>query len=219
MRIPLALVGLTLLAACGSGQTDKEDADGTGNMTVELPAGPVPDATPTAAPANDSAQNDADGEANGRALLPTGWGPLRIGMSKAAVTDALGPDVNPGDANGPDPDQCEIYRPEGAPVGMMVMLIDGRLARITLSRGSDVKTSAGIGVGATAAAVRAAYGARVKSSPHAYLDSPGEYLTLWSTGGPQSPSGRGIRFEIDRDGQVQFIHAGGPAIEYVEGCA
>jgi hypothetical protein len=35
----------------------------------------------------------------------------------------------------------------------------------------------------------------------------------------QDASARGIVYEIDGTGKVGAIHAGGPSIQYVEGCA
>ena len=34
-----------------------------------------------------------------------------------------------------------------------------------------------------------------------------------------APNARGIVYEIGSDGNVATIHAGGPAIRYVEGCS
>jgi hypothetical protein len=54
--------------------------------------------------------------------------------------------------------------------------------------------------------------------------TPAAYLIAWN-GGPRSESyvedqaARGISYEVGSDGRVQAIHAGGPSIQYVEGCA
>jgi hypothetical protein len=69
-------------------------------------------------------------------------------------------------------------------------------------------------MGATAAAVRRAYGKGLKAEPHYYEDRPAEYLTFWTV-----PRKRGVRFETDSKRRVQTIHAGTAAIELVEGCA
>ncbi|WNO53828.1 hypothetical protein [Stakelama saccharophila] len=220
MRLfPIALI-LTL-AACSSEPAQQNRTQPAGEPVENA-------ATPAATPveANRAAAQPA-GEADvpdARALTANGWGPLKIGMTKAEVTKALGGDADPGAANGPDPETCEQYRPERAPDGMMVMLEAGRLTRITLDSDSDIETARGIGVGDTAAAVRAAYGTALTASPHKYVEQPGEYLTLWINGAGdgayvESPYARGIRFEIGKDGKVQSIHAGGPSIQYVEGCA
>jgi len=56
------------------------------------------------------------------ALTATGWGPLRIGMTMAEITTALGPDANPNAVGGPDPESCNQFRPERAPEGMLLMV-------------------------------------------------------------------------------------------------
>ena len=46
------------------------------------------------------------------------------------------------------------------------------------------------------------------------MDAPAEHLTAWA-----SPGQRGVRYVVGQDGRVEEIHAGGPAIQYVEGCS
>lgn len=170
-----------------------------------------------------SPQQQAPVDAN--ALTADGWGPLRIGMTRDEVTAALGPDANPGAVGGPDPDSCDLYRPERAPDGMLVMVENGMLTRITLMRQSEIKTDRGFGLGDAAAAIKAAYGAEAVVAPHRYQDPPAEYITAWRNLRPaaneyvQDQSARGVAFEINGEGVVAFIHAGGPSIQYVEGCS
>lgn len=157
------------------------------------------------------------------ALTPEGWGPLRIGMSRAEVEAAVGPP----DAEGGwiEPEECDEFRPARAPEGLYVMILEGRLARISV-RGAGVATERGIAPGAPADAVRRAYGERLLASPHEYLAPDGEYLTIWADGRRVAPDAyvedeeaRGLRFEMGLDRRVEVIHAGGPSIQYVEGCA
>ena len=143
-------------------------------------------------------------------------------MTRAEVTQALGDDANPGAVGGADPEQCDQYHPARAPQGLMVMLEKGVLTRITLMREATVKTDLGLGLGATAAQVKAAAPGGVVS-PHKYEAAPAEYVTVWSPPRQddyvQDPAARGVRYEIAADGKVAQIHAGGPSIQYVEGCA
>ena len=87
-----------------------------------------------------------------------------------------------------------------------------------------MKTDKGFGLGDTPDAVKTAYGADAKATPHKYQDKPAEYITWWQ-GGPRAEpyveddAARGIVYEIDGTGKVGAIHAGGPSIQYVEGCA
>lgn len=201
---------LTLLAACGPAEQSAEptpEPQVAADRPVEAPA-PEPPAPP-------SQQTPA--------LTAEGWGSLRIGMSLAEVTAAAGPDSDPAAVGGPDPQSCDIFRPAHAPEGLRVMIEDGRLARISLSAPTPVKTDRGLGPGDAAAAVKTAYGSSLKAIPHEYEEAPAEYLTAWARGSggrPESetPDARGIRYVVDRDGRVSAIHAGGPGIQYVEGC-
>ncbi len=150
-------------------------------------------------------------------LTPDGWGEMRIGMSLDELTRVAGPDANPHLVGGPEPEFCDEFRPERAPAGMIVMIERGELTRISLGAGSEVRTEGGIGVGASAGSVREAYGDLAVASPHKYIYAPAEYLkVIGQASGGQEP--RGIVYEVGNDGRVSRIHAGGPSIEYVEGC-
>ncbi len=159
------------------------------------------------------------------ALTANGWGPLRIGMSMADITAALGPDANPSAVGGPDPATCNQFRPERAPDGMLLMVENGVLTRISLIRENTLRTDRGFGLGDTAAAVKAAYGADAVVTPHKYIGLPAEYIAVWTNLRPapsdyvQDANARGIVYETDAEGIVRSIHAGGPSIQYVEGCA
>ena len=152
-------------------------------------------------------------------LAATGYGPLRIGMTRAEVENALGADSNPGAVGGPEPASCDVFHPARAPEGLIVMVEEGRLSRITLMPGSTVKTADGLGLGSTGAQVKAAHADAVVE-PHKYVEGA-EYITVW-TGGRSTngddPASRGIRFETDAAGVVTTIHAGGPSIQLVESC-
>lgn len=151
-------------------------------------------------------------------LSADGWGPLRIGMTRAEVVAAAGEDANPEAVGGPEPEQCDEFRPRDAPAGMRVMLEQGRLTRISVAREAEVRTPEGFGVGSAAEEIRAAYGSRAESTPHKYLAAPAEYVTVWTRGGPEAPDARGIVYETGLDGRVAQVHAGSRSIQYVEGC-
>jgi hypothetical protein len=164
--------------------------------------------TPSVPSAEDSAE---------AMLHVDGWGPLRIGMTRAEVVTALGEDANPAAVGGPDPARCDEFRPRRAPLGMLVMIERGLLTRITLTPRANVRTDAGIGIGDSAAVVEIAYGQRLTSTPHQYLASPARYLIAWQ-GPPTSEARRGIAYEIGVGERVSRIHAGARSITYVEGC-
>lgn len=181
----------------------------------------------TSAPTTDANGSDQDPAAPDTATLavltPEGWGPLRIGMSRVEVTAAVGDAGHPDGSGMPDPEMCDEFPPERAPAGFYVMIEEDVLTRISIGEGTDIETAEGLSIGGTADAVRAAYGDQLESEPHHYIGLPGEYLTVWTVGessenGMSDENARGIRYETDMDGRIQSIHAGGPSIQYVEGC-
>jgi hypothetical protein len=150
-------------------------------------------------------------------LTPDGWGPLRIGMSKAEVVLAAGGDSNPAAVGGPDPERCDEFHPSKAPAGILVMVESGVLTRISVSRNSEIRTPEGLRVGASAARVLEVYGPRARVDPHKYWPDPAKYITAWREAPPETDR-RGIRFEVDSAGAVVHMRAGTRSIEYVEGC-
>lgn len=194
-----ALLALAV-AACGE-PAPQPPVNAPATAGPQQPAQPAPTAT------------------DPQALTAEGWGPLRIGMTRDEITAALGPDANPGAVGGADPAQCDQYRPQRAPDGMLLMVEGGRLTRISLTRDSQVKTDRGLGLGATPPEVVSAYGAAIRSEPHKYEGPPANYLTVWTHGDGADPASRGIRYEVTGSGKVMLIHAGGPSITYVEGCS
>lgn len=211
--VTFGLLGLAFaFGGCGgleSAAPVGENVQANGAGAAAAPAASTPLAEPKPAAAD--------------VLTPEGFGPLRIGMSRAEVVQAMGEDSNPEAVGGPDPESCDEFRPARAPKGMLVMIEKGRLTRISLGQGATTRTDRGIGIGATADAVRAAYGPGTTiTQPHKYAPPPGEYITYWA-GGPrkgyvQDPAARGIVHSIEQTRRVGQIHAGGPSVQYVEGC-
>lgn len=179
-----------------------------------------PEQAPAAAEAPAPAAVPAPSAASAEVLTADGIGPIRVGQTIAEVTTAWGaPAQALTDENG-----CNVFHPARAPQGVLVMTEEGRVSRVTLSRDATVTTDKGLKLGATAAEVKAAYGAAAQSSPHKYQDAPAEYIAVW-TGGPRTepyvddPTARGLVYEIGSDGKVSAIHGGGPSIQYVESCS
>lgn len=198
------------LAACG-GERTNVGADSSSSETT-LSDAPVD----TTAPATAAARRDAP--APGPNLLtPDGWGPLRIGMSRAEVVAAAGEDANPHAVGGAEPEQCDEFRPHDAPAGLLVMIERGVLTRISVSRNSEIRTPEGFSVGDPAASVIAAYGSRAQVALHKYSAAPAKYITVWQFTSTRE-NRRGIRYEVATDDKVAHLRAGGPSIEYVEGC-
>jgi hypothetical protein len=199
------LVSLVLLASCAA-----EPRPGAPEAT------PSAQASDSVAPSPPTQASDSPAVQPGPALLtPDGWGPLRIGMSRAEVVAAAGEDADPDAVGGPDPATCDEFRPRDAPAGVLVMIERGTLTRISVSRTAEISTPEGLGVGDSGAAVEAAYGDRARVEPHQYWEAPGRYVTVWR----ESADGRrGIRYEIDTGDRVVHVRGGGVSIEYVEGC-
>jgi hypothetical protein len=148
-------------------------------------------------------------------LTPDGFGPLKIGMTRSQVEAIMGKDASPGSVGGPDPAQCDQFHPRRAPPGLLVMLEQGRLTRISIARNRGLRSADGIGVGFRRTAVLAKLGKAAQLSPHQYEPRPAVYIDHWRG---KAGTSRGIRYEIGKNGQVAMIHAGGPSIRYVEGC-
>ncbi|HEY0326452.1 MAG TPA: hypothetical protein VGC46_10845 [Allosphingosinicella sp.] len=207
------LVACGLLLLCASGRAvpdDRSEAPAAKSTSVTGPN--------EAAPAHSDAPETW-------VLTSEGLGPLRIGMTLAEIAAAAGPDSDPEAVGGPEPESCDQFRPERAPDGVIVMVQDGRLTRISLGEGSRIATDRGIRVGDPAARVRAAYGSSLTEMPHEYIEAPAAYFTHWDGnvrpgegGYVEDPAARGIRYETDERKRVTLIHGGGTSIQYVEGC-
>ena len=156
-------------------------------------------------------------------LTSEGLGALKVGMTLAEVTAAVGPDASPGAVGGADPLACDEFRPERSPDGVLVMIEQGVLTRVSLIRSATIKTDRGFGIGSQGAAIKAAYGGGVVVQPAKYEPAPAEDLFVWSHNGSTSyvtdATARGVRYEIGTDGLVKAVRAGGPSIQLVEGCS
>lgn len=138
-------------------------------------------------------------------------------MTRSEVVAASGEDAHPEAVGGPDPASCDEFRPDRAPDGLLVMIRDGRLTRISITEGAGIVAGEGIAVGDSVSAVLEAYGSEAISSPHRFHAAPARYLTVWQVR-PPSPSARGIVYEITGTERVLRILAGDASIEFPEGC-
>ncbi len=205
IRWSVSLAVATLcLNSCGE---PEPQADMPAPSATAAPISPEPQDEPVA-PSDSLTRNT---------ISENGWGPLEIGMTRAEVVAAAGEDANPDAVGGPEPEVCDQFRPEQAPEGLLVMVEDDRLTRVTISSGTAITTERGFGVGDLAAPIKEAYGADAVVSPHKYSPAPAEYITVWKTA-PDAPEARGIVYEVGTDGRVGHIHAGSSSIQYVEGC-
>ena len=147
-------------------------------------------------------------------ISPDGFGAIHIGVSLAEARANLGAALSQMEA-ADNPESCATaaYTTDD---GQQLLLMFERSRVTSLYAGGaapSVRTPEGLGVGSTAAEVRAAYPAALEE-PAKYDDPPAHNLIIW-----RAPNESGLRFEIGSDGKVTAIHAGGPSILYVEGCA
>ena len=160
-------------------------------------------AGPVAGPA--SAANGAS-DAQGKVLGLSGLGELKIGdaLPVGATWTLPGEQAEAG---------CRAARSPAYP-GVYAIVEGGKVRRITVGQGSDVKLVEGIGVGASEAEARKWF-TGFRSEPHKYEDQPAKYLTAPNA----SNSNSALRFEIGSDGKVRLMHVGQmPQLAYVEGC-
>lgn len=203
---------VTVTCSCDRGDSSTADTPAVG-ATPGTGAADSANRTDTAgAPAQDAPARPGE-----NLLTADGWGPLRMGMTRAEIFAAAGEDANPEAVGGPEPDRCDQFRPSRAPVGLLVMVEEGVLTRISVSRNSDISTPDGITVGSAGSEVLGALGSRAVVESHKYWPSPAKYVTIWHVSA-SSDERRGIRYEIGPEDHVVHIHAGGRSIEYVEGC-
>jgi hypothetical protein len=148
-------------------------------------------------------------------LTVEGYGDMRIGMTlaearlvsgQAMTNEALEPDV-PGACN-----EQQYTTTDGDQIWLM---FEGdKLTRVTASSEAPrARTTENVGVGSTGAEVRAAYPNVIEEGAH-YNPPPAHNLIVWT-----APDQSGLLFEVSETGVVTAVHAGGPSIHYMEGCA
>jgi len=154
-------------------------------------------------------------DASAPTLTPEGYGEVTIGLP---IADARRVSGQPLDAEALEPDipgACSEQQYRTADGDQLWLMFEqDRITRITAgSQAPHARTAQNVGVGSTDAEVRAAYPDAIEA-PAKYDAPPAHDLIAWTT-----PEQSGLRFEVNAQGVVTAVHAGGPAILYVEGCA
>lgn len=209
LGLPLPMIVALAIVACA----DESPRDGTDQSAIDAELErALAAAEPTKASPGGSAELGEDAvviDPDWRVEV-TGYGPVRIGMSVDEVVEALGGAVAvPEELGG-----CDYLFPRGWPEGISVMVVEGRVARIDVSRG-QVKTAEGVGIGTTEQEILELYPGQVEVLPHKYTE--GNYLIV----SPAGPLEAEYRIVFETDGAVVERYRVGvlPAVEWVEGCA
>jgi hypothetical protein len=144
-------------------------------------------------------------------LTPNGWGKLRIGMRERDAVRLFHMRI----PRGPGPDSFECRQDEiPSQEGLAVMAQHGIVTRITIAAPSQLLTNRRLGIGATEADVKRAYGKALKITTTPYEEEPAHEMIFWSV-----PGKRGIRYDTNIAGSVEAIYVGDTAIELIEGCS
>jgi len=143
-----------------------------------------------------------------------GIGPLRAGMTVSEAARIVGGSfaARPGGET-----ICGFAVWREAPPGVLVMLDEGLVARVDVTRESRIATSKGARIGDTEARIKELYKGRVAVTPHEYTD--GHYLTV--TPPPGSGEDRNYRLVFETDGNRVLRYRGGklPQVGWVESCS
>lgn len=151
-------------------------------------------------------------------LTSGGLGRVAVGMNLKQAQTALGAKLKVDYPEAVDNDNCGLARrADGHEANVLYMVEGGRITHIDVVMATSrtaprVLTKAGVGLGASEAAVRRAYGRALSAEPHPY-DEGALYLKIDEPG-----KRRGIIFEITQ-GKVSSFRAGRyPSLGYIEGC-
>lgn len=148
-------------------------------------------------------------------LTVEGYGDMHVGMT---LTDARRVSGQALDAEAIEPDvpgacvEQQYATTDGDQ--LYLMFEEDKITRITASTEAPrTRTAQNVGVGSTDAEVRAAYQNVIEQGAH-YNPPPAHNLIVWTV-----PEQSGLLFEVSEQGIVTAVHAGGPSIQYMEGCA
>jgi hypothetical protein len=140
----------------------------------------------------------------------TGIGPVAIGMTEAQVRSVLKQRIERTHLE----EGCSYLT--GVAKGVAFMLLDSRVARVDITRGSWL-TEAGAGIGTSEAEIRRLY-PQVRVEPHPYFDDgQGHYLRVT----PTEPKLRNyeLLFESEKGAVTSFRAGLSRAVGLIEGCS
>jgi hypothetical protein len=148
-------------------------------------------------------------------LTVEGYGDMRIGMTIEEARRVSGLAMDNPALEEDIPGACNEQQYPTTNGDQLWLMFEGdRLTRVTASSEAPrTRTAQNVGVGSTDAEVRAAYQNVIEEGAH-YNEPPAHNLLIWTV-----PDQSGLLFEVNEQGLVTAVHAGGPAIRYMEGCA
>jgi hypothetical protein len=148
-------------------------------------------------------------------LTVEGYGDMRIGMTLAEARQISGQVLDNPPLDEETPGACNEQQYATTDGDQLWLMFEGnRLTRVTASSEAlHTRTAQNVGVGSTDAEVRTAYQNVIEEAAH-YNDPPAHNLLIWTV-----PDQSGLLFEVNEQGVVTAVHAGGPSIRYMEGCA
>jgi predicted metalloprotease with PDZ domain len=144
-------------------------------------------------------------------LTQNGLGSIRIGMRVETARQRTGQQLDvtlftPGDTS------CGIGQLSPSSLGVGFQTAKSHIAVINVSK-RGIATKAGIEVGDTAKALKAAYGDKLQSDPNKYTPKAIDYSVTFA-------NKRKLVFYANPKGKIGQISAGRtPEIDFVEGCA
>jgi hypothetical protein len=218
-RTVSVLVVIVTLAGCSDDQKESAAVASSSSVSSTTPS-TLDTTTTTTAP---TTTTTAPGLSEASPLRFDGIGPIKVGMTLAQATAAVGKPVTL------DPkyilDDCAYAIVQGGPTGLSFMVLrDGasapwKIYRANVNEGSAIATVSGIRLGATEAQVKAAYTGAGKSGMltvevHPYNEN-GHYLIYDADG----KGGKQLIFETDGAKVTMFRAGEESAVQAIEGCA
>jgi hypothetical protein len=148
-------------------------------------------------------------------LTVEGYGDMRIGMTIEEARQVSGLAMDNPALEEDVPGACNEQQYATTDGDQLWLMFEGdRLTRVTASSEAPrTRTAQNVGVGSTDAEVRTAYQNVIEEGAH-YNEPPAHNLLIWT-----APDQSGLLFEVNEQGVVTAVHAGGPSIRYMEGCA
>ncbi len=217
-RITAVIASVLISAACGNG--DDQGSGAAGSTSTSTPA---TTGTTTPAPTSTTATTGERELSEDSRLRLDGIGPVKIGMTVAEATQAVGREV------AVDPDSlfdaestCGFAGVSGGPEDLLFMVLrddpkaEWKIYRVDVYQASGIATGGGIRIGATEDEVKQVYGDELKVEPHEYTGPVGHYLVLDVDG---EGTGFMLLFETDGTKVTQFRSGNDEAVRAPEGCA